>query len=67
MPELDDVDEEMAAEMARSIAAGTDHIWMPIEFVKDDIPPPKAPLPAAGRMNGHRQVRLDLPVLRDAV
>jgi hypothetical protein len=46
MPELDDVDEEMAAEAARNIAAGTDHIWMPIEFVKDDIPPPKAPLPA---------------------
>ena len=46
MPELDDVDEKMAAEAASHIAAGTDHIWMPIEFVKDDIPPPKAPLPA---------------------
>jgi hypothetical protein len=31
---------------AADILAGTDSIWMPIEFVKDDIPPPKAPLPA---------------------
>ena len=41
-----DLDEQMAADAVRDINAGSDHIWMPIEFVKDDIPPPKAPLPA---------------------
>jgi hypothetical protein len=39
-------DDEAAEAAARAIAAGTDSIWMPIEFVKDDIPPPRAPLPA---------------------
>lgn len=46
MPDTDP-DEEMAAtEAASRVLAGSDDIWMPIEFVKDDIPPPKAPLPA---------------------
>jgi len=46
MPEQDDLDEQMAADAARDVAAGTDKIWMPIELLKDDVPPPKAPLPA---------------------
>ena len=66
MPEQDDhdIDEEMAAEAARNITAGTDHIWMPIEFLKDDVPPPKAPLPAIsvqiGRMSIMERVKIAL-------
>jgi len=70
MPELDDVDEKMAAEAASNITAGTDHIWMPIEFVKDDIPPPKAPLPAVSvqisRMSIIERVKLAILGGKDA-
>ena len=31
---------------AKRVLAGSDDIWMPVVFVQDDIPPPKAPLPA---------------------
>ena len=65
-----DLDEEMAAEAVRDINAGTDHIWMPIEFVKDDIPPPKAPLPAISvqisRMSIIERVKLALLGGKDA-
>jgi hypothetical protein len=47
MPEQNDPDEDLAAEeAAKRVLAGGDDIWMPIQFVQDDIPPPKAPLPA---------------------
>jgi hypothetical protein len=46
MPEIDPEGDMMAEEAAQQVLAGSDHIWMPIQFVQDDIPPPKAPLPA---------------------
>ena len=47
MADLVDPDEETAAaEAAARVLAGNDDIWMPVVFVQDDIPPPKAPLPA---------------------
>ncbi len=45
MPELTD-DDAAAEAAAKAVQAGNDGIWMPIQFVQDDIPPPKAPLPA---------------------
>jgi len=39
-------EEALAEAAAKDVQAGTDAIWMPIQFVQDDIPPPKAPLPA---------------------
>jgi hypothetical protein len=46
MPEIDPDEEMAAAEVAAQVLAGTDAVWMPIVFVQDDIPPPRAPLPA---------------------
>ena len=72
MPEQDDVDidEAMVAEAAQQIAAGSDHIWMPIEFLKDDVPPPKAPLPAIsvqiGRMSIIERVKIAILGGKDA-
>ena len=39
-------DDALAEEAARAVQAGTDEIWVPIEFLREDIPPPKAPLPS---------------------
>ena len=59
-----------AAAAAAGILAGTDDIWMPIEFVKDDIPPPRAPLPAISvqiaRMSIIERVKLALLGGKDA-
>ena len=62
MPETD---EDVQAETAAAeIAAGTDKIWIPIEFLQENIPPPKAPLPALsvqiGRMTVTERVKLAL-------
>ena len=47
MPEQYYPDQDLAAEeAAKRVLAGGDDIWMPVVFVQDDIPPPKAPLPA---------------------
>ena len=55
-------EDALAAAAAKEVAAGTDAIWMPIEFVQDDIPPPKAPLPAiavqVSRMSVIERVKL---------
>jgi hypothetical protein len=51
---VDSDDDQRAEEAAQQIIAGTDQIWIPIAFLKEDIPPPKAPLPSVaiqiGRM-----------------
>ena len=63
-------DDALAADAAKEIAAGTDKIWMPIQFVQDDIPPPKAPLPAVSvqisRMSIIERVKLALLGGKDA-
>jgi hypothetical protein len=69
MPEQapDEAPSEAAVE---EILAGTDKVWMPIEFVKDDIPPPKAPLPAIAvqisRMTIMERVKLAILGGKDA-
>jgi hypothetical protein len=58
-----DVDPEIALAdaAAKEVQAGTDAIWIPIEFVRDEIPPPRAPLPAIavqiGRMTVMERVK----------
>jgi len=63
-------DDEIAEIAAKEVVAGTDKIWLPIEFVKDDIPPPKAPLPAISvqiaRMTIIERVKLALLGGKDA-
>ena len=55
-------DEATAEAAARQVQEGTDRIWIPIDFLKEDIPPPKAPLPAlsvqVGRMTIIERVKL---------
>jgi hypothetical protein len=68
MPERDD--DELAEGAAKEVAAGTDKIWIPIDFLKEDIPPPKAPLPAIsvqiGRMTILERVKVALLGGKDA-
>jgi hypothetical protein len=68
MVELDD--DALAEQAARDVAAGTDVIWIPIEFLKEDIPPPKAPLPAVSvqisRMSIMERVKLAMLGGKDA-
>ena len=64
-------DEDALAEAtAKDVAAGTDTIWIPIEFLKEDIPPPKAPLPALsvqiGRMSVVEKVKTAMLGGKDA-
>ena len=66
----DNPEDALAVAAAQEVAAGTDSIWMPIEFVKDDIPPPKAPLPAIAvqisRMNIMERVKAAILGGKDA-
>jgi hypothetical protein len=41
-----DPEDALAEGAAKDVQAGTDSIWIPIEFLQEDIPPPKAPLPS---------------------
>ena len=63
-------EEALAEAAARDVVAGTDEIWVPIEFLKEDIPPPKAPLPALSvqiaRMTIIEKVKLALLGGKDA-
>jgi hypothetical protein len=63
-------EDALAEAAARDVVAGTDEIWVPIEFLKEDIPPPKAPLPAIsvqiGRMSIIEKVKLALLGGKDA-
>src|SRR5258706_3597698 len=63
-------EDRLAEAAAKEVLAGTDSIWMPIEFVKEDIPPPKAPLPAIsvqiGRMSVLEKVKTALLGGKDA-
>ena len=63
--------EDVTAEAAaKDVEAGTDKIWIPIEFLKEDIPPPKAPLPAIAvqiaRMSIIEKVKLAMLGGKDA-
>ncbi len=63
-------EDALAEAAAKEVEAGTDSIWMPIEFVQDDIPPPNAPLPAIavqiGRMSIMARVKTALLGGKDA-
>jgi hypothetical protein len=54
-------DDQRAEEAAAAIAAGSDTIWIPVEFLSENIPPPKAPLPSIaiqiGRMTIMERVK----------
>ena len=69
MPEVD-AEDALAEAAAQRVRAGNDDIWMPIEFVQDDIPPPKAPLPAIavqiGRMSIMERVKTAILGGKDA-
>jgi hypothetical protein len=69
MAERDEEDARAEA-AARDVQAGTDAIWIPIEFLQEDIPPPKAPLPAIsiqiGRMNIMERVKTAILGGKDA-
>ena len=69
MPERS-AEDELAEAAARNVAAGTDEIWIPVDFLKEDIPPPKAPLPALSvqiaRMTIIEKVKLALLGGKDA-
>lgn len=68
MPEPDD--DELAEETARRVREGADDIWIPIAFLQEDIPPPKAPLPSLsvqiGRMKIVERVKLAMLGGKDA-
>ncbi len=70
MVDVDPDEETAVAEAAARILAGSDDIWMPIQFVQDDIPPPKAPLPAVavqiGRMSIMERVKTAILGGKDA-
>ena len=71
MPDEHELDEDLAAEeAAKRVLAGSDEIWMPVVFVQDDIPPPKAPLPAIavqiGRMSIMERVKTAILGGKDA-
>lgn len=63
-------EDTVARAAAKEVEAGTDKIWIPIEFLKEDIPPPKAPLPAIsvqiGRMSILEKVKLAMLGGKDA-
>jgi hypothetical protein len=65
-----DPEDARAEAAAKEVQAGTDSIWMPIEFVQDDVPPPKAPLPSLSvqiaRMNVIERVKSALLGGKDA-
>ena len=69
MPELTG-DDAVAAAAAQEIEAGTDKIWIPIDFLEENIPPPKAPLPAIAvqimRMTVVERVKVALMGGKDA-
>lgn len=54
-------DDELAEKAAAAITAGNDQIWIPVEFLNENIPPPKAPLPSIsvqiGRMSIMERVK----------
>ena len=71
MPDQVELDEDLAAEeAAKRVLAGGDDIWMPVLFVQDDVPPPKAPLPAIavqiGRMSIMERVKTAILGGKDA-
>jgi hypothetical protein len=65
-----DPEDALAEAAAKDVLAGTDSIWMPIEFVQEDIPPPKAPLPSLSiqisRMNVIERVKTAIRGGKDA-
>jgi hypothetical protein len=69
MPEPDSED-ALAEAAAKEVQAGNDAIWIPIEFLQEDIPPPKAPLPALSvqisRMNIMERVKTAMLGGKDA-
>jgi hypothetical protein len=69
MAERDEEDARAEA-AAREVQGGTDAIWIPIEFLQEDIPPPKAPLPSIaiqiGRMSIVERVKTAILGGKDA-
>lgn len=69
MPERDPEDARAEA-AAQEVQAGTDSIWIPVELLQEDIPPPKAPLPALSiqiaRMNVIERVKAAILGGKDA-
>jgi len=70
MPEQEHDEDVLAEEAARAVQAGIDEIWIPIEFLREDIPPPKAPLPSLyvqiSRMSIVERVKLAMLGGKDA-